>query len=380
MNAITNLHGHEVNERSLTAFPVTNSRSADLAQKMCHVDKIEPNLRGNYLVKGWFDRGSASVVFGESNVGKTFFALDLAMHVAAGRDWHGCKTSATSRGNHADAVYYVASEGGSGINNRITAMRHENGNLVRSANLILLPVSLDLCGQNDGAELARTINEKTGGAVLIVIDTLARAMGSGDENTTKDMGAFIQNVDLLRERTGAHVMIIHHSGKDKSKGARGSSSLRAAVDTEIELVRYGSTVMAETQKQRDMSCGKVFAYSLKSVFLGLDEDGDKVFSAVVQLAEPFKKKLKLNASDNAALQALEDVLADHGELKDVDGLPSDRKCVQIAKWRDLCKEKSIAKGSLENTARQAFGRALKSLQSKNIVAVLKDYAFKSEEG
>ena len=128
------------------------------------------------------------------------------------------------------------------------------------------------------------------------------------------MGMFIQSIDHLREATGAHVMVIHHIGKDASKGARGSGSLRAAVDTEIELTRTDDVVTAEARKQRDMPCDGVFSYRLKGVFLGHDEDGDKVTSAVVEATEAPAKRVKLTGSDKIALQALSDAIAQHGKV------------------------------------------------------------------
>ena len=72
---------------------------------------------------------------------------------------------------------------------------------------------------------------------LVVLDTLARSVAGGNENASEAMGAFVVNSDHIRHKTGAHVMAVHHSGKDAAKGARGHSSLKGAVDTEIELTR-----------------------------------------------------------------------------------------------------------------------------------------------
>lgn len=195
-------------------------RAADLAAALIPMSRVKPVLLSRYLVKGWLDRGAMSVVYGESNVGKTFLALDLAAHVAAGLDWHGHRVPAGEK--WAGPVLYIASEGGTGIRNRMEAMRRENPEL-DGDNLILLPTRLDLCTSDDSQWLVEMILTKLPRKPsLMVVDTLARAMGNGDENTAKDMGQFVRSVDHLREATGAHVMVIHHSGKDASKGARGS--------------------------------------------------------------------------------------------------------------------------------------------------------------
>lgn len=141
-------------------------------------------------------------------------------------------------------VIYIAAEGGAGILNRIEAIRRNRPDLMTSAgdgNFILLPTALDLLGETDAQALLDAIREDGADEKpdLIVIDTLAMTFSGGDESTSQDMGKFLNSCTKLRAATGAHVMVIHHSGKDTSEGARGSNSLRAATDTEIELTRDG---------------------------------------------------------------------------------------------------------------------------------------------
>lgn len=202
-------------------------------------------------------------------------------------------------------------------------------------------------------------------------------MGNGDENTARDMGAFIRNVDSLRNATGAHLMIIHHSGKDTSKGARGSGSLRAAADTEIELTRNGEVVLAEAKKQRDMPCGAVFAYCLKDVWIGTDEDGDAVTSATVDQAEPpAKQGPRIKGQALITMQAFGDALAAHGEVKTGSDFPPNRQCVSLTIWRDFCDRHSMTDGASTSAARQSFGRAWKSLQEREIIRVVDGFAWR----
>jgi len=360
--------------------PGVASRAGDLESAMQSLQSVKPILSGRYLVKGWLDRGSASVVYGESNVGKTFFALDLALHVAARLPWHGVNVAGMGEKEWPGQVYYLALEGGSGFSNRICAMRNERPDIFErietAGDFVPWPVAIDLHGATDGEAIVQAINNTSEPTALIVIDTLARAMGDGDENTAKDMGQFIRNVDLIRAQTGAHVMVIHHSGKDASKGARGSGSLRSAIDTEIELTRSGSVVMAETKKQRDMPSGTVFAYSLRGVFIGNDEDGDPVTSAIVEVAEPVKKVTRLKGQALIAMQAFGDALADHGETKAGEAFPTNRKCVSLDHWREYCDRHSLTDGADASAKRQAFGRAWKALQEKEIVRVLDGFAWR----
>lgn len=346
-------------------------RARELARFTRRITDVKPVLKSRYLVKGWLDRGASSVVYGESNVGKTFFAMDLAMHIAAGMDWEGSRIPSGDKWS--GPVLYVAGEGGYGINNRIEALRRDKPELVEAAgrNFALMKLSLDLCTSQDAAHLIEMIRDEfEEKPALIVIDTLARSMGAGDENTAQDMGKFVRSVDQIREATGAHVMVIHHSGKDTAKGARGSGSLRAACDTEIELTRTEGIVTAEAKKQRDLPCGATFSYVLKSVFIGFDEDGDKVSSAVIMGSEAAPKRPKLNGSDKIAMQALSDALAEGGKVMHSPLFPRNRECVTLEAWRAMCDRHSLSSGDSPSAARKAFFTVKNRLLEKGIVRIV----------
>ena len=235
----------------------------------------------------------------------------------------------------------------------------------------------------DRAGLMRALSDRVFAALparigLVVIDTLARTMGDGDENTARDMGAFVRSLDHIRNATGAHIMVIHHSGKDASKGARGSGSLRAAVDTEIHLTRTGPVVMAKTSKQRDMPTGKVFAYVLRDVELGADEDGEPVTSAVIEPTEPVEQKPRLSAQQTIALQALDDALAAKGEKLHSDQFPRNRRCVSLGVWREYCDRHGLSDGQSDSAQRRAFHAVKKALHTKEIVRIFDDYVWRCD--
>jgi hypothetical protein len=247
-------------------------------------DEAIPQLSRNYLVKGWLGEGQMSVIYGPSNVGKSFFALDLAWHIACGEEWNGHKVIGGS-------VLYLATEGGMAFHNRVVALRkkypeHKNVKLaVRPAPVNLLDGEVDMAVLE---KLCREVSRKHGQVKCIFVDTLSRSMAGGNENSPEDMTKFIGNCDKLREITSAHLDVVHHSGKDKAAGARGHSSLRAATDTEIELDYDENTGLrtAKATKQRDMETGVIFQFKLNVIELGVDEDGDSVTTCtVVQATE-----------------------------------------------------------------------------------------------
>jgi hypothetical protein len=205
--------------------------------------EAQPVLTQSYLVKGWLGAGQMSVVYGPSNVGKSFIVLDLAYHVAAGMEWQGSKING-------GPVLYLATEGGHAFKNRVFALTQKHGSTnvplaVRASPVDLLHPEADM---PELGALCQQIEQQYGKLAMIVVDTLSRAMSGGDENGPSDMTAFINNLDALRDFTGAHVLIVHHTGKDAAQGARGHSSLRAATDTEIELELNGTIRTATATK------------------------------------------------------------------------------------------------------------------------------------
>lgn len=236
--------------------------------------KLSLTAAAKPLIKGLLDQGAMSVLYGESNSGKTFIAMDMAYHVSTGRNWGDKKTAQLP-------VLYIVAEGGLGAYKRADALvrTYETAD---DFNLIISPINL-LRADADLKPLQSTIADyeraNGRGFGLVVIDTLSRAMSGGDENASTDMGAMVKNLDVLRASSRSHVMAVHHTGKDRAKGARGHSLLRAATDTEIEVADGQIAVT----KQRDMEGGFFRRFDLTEVVLGKDSDGDRVSSAVLRL-------------------------------------------------------------------------------------------------
>jgi hypothetical protein len=338
-------------------------RFAELKTRLVRLDAIEPVLSCNYLIKGWLTANGLSMLYGPSNAGKTFVALDMAMHIAAGAPWRECKVSA-------GPVLYIAAEGGSGVLNRLAAFKREKPRMA-GAPFILLPVGVDLHGDIDAKALAAILTDYS--PALVVVDTLARSMGEGDENTAKDTAQLVKNCDLIREATGAHVMLIHHTGKDEDKGARGSSAQRAAMDTEIMV----SNQTIKCKKQRDLIMPSDLHYVLRSVTLGTDEDGDPVTSAVVDPADkPVPVRRALKGKDQVAMTALTNALAEHGRTDMGDGYPKGVPVVSSEAWRAACAAHELTTGSSANAASMAFKRAKDKLIELDLVRGFNDYFWK----
>lgn len=221
-----------------------------------------------YLVKGILNRRTYAELFGAPGEGKTFVALDLAYHVAGAKPWMGRKV-------HAGPVLYLAYEGIGGLVKRAQALRQHYGGA--DVPLYVTGAAYDLRSLPGRQQLGQVIAGLPEKPILIVVDTFARALMGGDENSAQDVGAFNSAVAALIENTGACVLIVHHSGKNKNAGARGSSALLGAIDTELEVDNGQVT----SRKQRDVEIGEPIGFTLKGVSVGMDEDGDLLTSCVV---------------------------------------------------------------------------------------------------
>ncbi len=255
-----------------------------------HAKDIDVDLDQADFVQGILGHGQLSVIYGESNCGKTFFMTDLCFHIALGQEWRGKRVDK-------GGVVYVAMEGSIGLKKRVAAFRTHHG--INPDGFVMVPSPIDFMDpQGNIKEFIGLLDEAKrdlGSIRIVVIDTLARAIAGGDENSGQDMGMLVKHADMIRAKTGAHVCFIHHSGKDKLKGARGHSSLRAAIDTEIEISRDEGADYSTIRvvKQREMEMGEDMAFKLSRVVLGVNQYEEEVSSCVVEAyeSEPKVKKM-----------------------------------------------------------------------------------------
>lgn len=274
---VTNAYAYAQNEPGVKAalpevFPVVEAPPAPAPRttvRRLSAFAASQHRGPGYLVKGLLQRRTYAELYGQPGQGKTFVALDLAYHVAADKPWLDRKV-------HAGTVLYLAYEGIGGMVKRAQALRQKYGD--KDVPLYIAGASCNLRDAAGRAALAATLAELPEKPVLIVVDTFARALMGGDENSAQDVGAFNSAIAALIESTGACVAIIHHSGKDKSKGARGSSALLGAIDTEIEIDEGAITA----RKQRDIELADPIGFKLIPMVVGLDEDGDEMTSCVIE--------------------------------------------------------------------------------------------------
>ena len=234
------------------------------------------------LVEGVLTAGDGSVLYGDSNSGKTFFVIDMAAAVARGVRWMG-------RNTEPGLVVYLAAESPASVRGRLQAYQRHHG--VRVPNFAIVQSPIDLFDGDADTEaviaVVRQLERQRGQKVrLIVGDTLARLSAGANENAGQDMGLVVRRFDRIRSACNAHFLLIHHSGKAAANGARGWSGIRAAVDTEIEVTDSPTGRCAEITKQRDLSTkGERIGFRLDTVTLGTTKWGAAATSCVVVPAD-----------------------------------------------------------------------------------------------
>lgn len=248
-----------------------------------------------WLVEKVIPKRGFVALYGPPGSFKSFIALDLAAAIARSAPWMGQASTPSDHG----AVIYIAGEGHGGIGARIKACRIHH-QIEEGIPIYILRHQINLRSSADDinslmiavAELAETRQIKVD---LIVIDTLARAFGGGNENSSEDMGAFITSCGHLQQVFEAALLVIHHSGKDQAKGLRGHSSLLGAVDTELELLRFDDQPrgVVTISKQKDGEDG--VRYGFEMVEIEIDEPSENPLS----LDEP-RKSLAVNPADAEA--------------------------------------------------------------------------------
>jgi hypothetical protein len=221
----------------------------------------------NWLIKHQIGMNDVVVVFGASGTGKSFLVLDMAVCIASGIKFHGKGVTKTN-------VYYIAGEGNYGLDDRLLGFfrhyvelgEHVNVHGFRSSEQPASLMSAD--NAKLVAEDIRQFERNQGPVGLIIVDTFHRNLGEGDENSAKDMATFLSNVDAYLKPFNATVLIVHHSGLNNTSRARGSSSLRAALETEIMVETEGELMVVTNTKMKNRESPPALKFNLLPIALG----------------------------------------------------------------------------------------------------------------
>jgi len=246
-----------------------------------------------FVVEDLFETETLGLIFGDPGCGKSFLAVDLGLSVATGAPFHGRRTKA-------GPVFLIAGEGHNGLARRFAAWSKARGVPLAGVPLFKSERAaqfLDGASAKAVADAVEALAKHHGQPKLIIVDTLARNFGAGDENNTKDMSEFVSAIDDLMARfPGSSVLIVHHSGHAEKQRARGAMALKGALDTEYRVEKDGPIMRLTNTKMKDAPPPAALYFSLEPVEL----DGEAT-SAVLEPSEPPERTRQLTPAQRLAL-------------------------------------------------------------------------------
>ncbi|TFW10037.1 AAA family ATPase [Oxalobacteraceae bacterium OM1] len=280
-----------------------------------------------WLVKGVLPRTGLVVLYGPSGSGKSFVAFDLASAVAGdAAQWCGRRVAV-----HVP-VTIVCLEGSAGIGQRTQAWKQYHRRAQSPRMRVVMRQPFNFLEPAQVEALGRAIVEAGCAGGLTIVDTLNRATEGADENSALDMGRVIASADRLQQLVGGLLMVVHHAGKDSTKGMRGHSSLRSAADAALEVTNASGQRTLRIDKAKDAIDDLKIPFRLETVVLGQDEDGDPITSCVVVPDElpsaatgPGYPK---GPQQVAAINALGPVLCESKHFNKT-GAPAGRPCIPV---------------------------------------------------
>jgi hypothetical protein len=267
-----------------------------------------------WIIKNVLPQAGLVLLIGASGSGKSFIALDMAGSIARGEPWRDRKV----RGGRA---VVIAAEGAGGFRNRLVA--YDQYHEIERTGIGVIPDTPNFLHKNDVRDVVLALKD-FGPVDVIIVDTLAQVTAGGNENSGEDMGTALANCKALHQATGATVMVVHHVGKDETKGARGWSGIKAAADAELVVTRDGDDRSLEITKMKDGQDGTAFPFKLTTVAIGTDADGDVITSCVVQHLDqaPAKKREPKGPRAKHLWRVLNELMDLGGEGVTVDNLIS----------------------------------------------------------
>lgn len=280
----------------------------------------DPGRQHEWLMHGWLSMSDKSIIAGASRSGKSFLAIHISMALTFNIQVFGLAI-------RPGGVIYQAGEGALGVKKRLKAWRQHHGVAFNDSHpFVLLQRPIDIYRDHDRVkDLIEEINAHAATFEvplrLVVIDTLAKATAGADEISGKDMGMVLDNVDLIQQKTGAHVMLVHHLNAGGSK-VRGHSSIYANVDQVLLVERDEQTKIRTVilDKQKDDEDGGRFQFDLRQVVIGIDEEGRQITSCVCTAVaereavrrEEELKGFRLSPSNEGFMKAFFEAELKHG--------------------------------------------------------------------
>jgi hypothetical protein len=296
----------DVKARGERNFFDKNARESTALRLVGFDEMLSDDEPPRWIIHNFINEGAFVQIFGEPEAGKSFVAIDWGLCIASGRDWAGHRIFSPG------PVIYIAGEGTKDFNKRIKAWVKENGGasgkdlpFYRFNHATAL---LDEEKLIEAGKLIEAVTTKHGKVSAVVIDTLNRNFGGGDENSTKDMTAAVSAIDKIIRKFGCAVIVVHHTGHGDKTRSRGSGVLHAANDFDYKVERRGQYATVSCTKAKDFERPMEVSFRMEKVPVGRDADtGEDIDSLVfrkvdgveVELAEMEEAHAEKSVSDTA---------------------------------------------------------------------------------
>jgi hypothetical protein len=337
---------------------------------------IMPSLSDNYLIDQWIYRKAVGLLYAPRSSLKSFVALDKLLTLAAGmKSWYGFDTQPCG-------AFYLAAEGAEGMRERVHAFRLAHGLEEKNLPFVLLPNALNLLDSHQTNLLIQVIKEcqEQQDIGIVAIDTLAKTMRGGDENSFPVISTYLESIERIRDECGVTVIVVAHAGKDVTRGARGHSSLEADVDFVIRCERDEATgvVAVEVTKQKDAPDGTTLHFKLRQVEIGQSPTGRTKVSGVLELVTPdlaTKTRLAIGP-DQDEYDALTNVLLTKGRKVSHSSIPNE-PVVMLAEWLDEVINRDLLppKDTWKDADRKSWQRTRTRLREKGLIRIYEEFVW-----
>lgn len=317
-----------------------------------------------WLLQDILEQDTLALIYGPPKKGKSFVAVDWMCSIATGTPCHGHPAKQAP-------VFYICGEGHNGLARRFLAWSLARGISLAGAPIAVSNRALPMThpgavrAVSEAVEELRAITGMDPG--LIVVDTLARNFGA-NENDTEAMSVFITHLDAIREPFKATALIVHHSGKDETRGARGSTVLFGAIDASYVVTRDELGMVSLTpEAMKDAALPPAQIFGMTPVSLPIESpDGTEVTSCVLSplggdYTPPQRGKAGRGKNQTRALMHLNRLYEEHRARVERSGRDPDEARVLVADWRSACLDDGIAANR--------WPEVLSSLQSADRVCV-----------
>ncbi len=334
--------------------------------------ELTQNIRPpQWLINQYLEEHTLSCIFGKSGTGKSFISIDMACCIATGTSYHGYEVEQ-------GAVFYIAGEGHNGIAKRLKAWEIRNDVSLESAPLFISKRPAQLCNLQNAQEVAHAVDELSRihnqKPSLIVVDTLARNFGDGDENSTKEMNSFVNHIDFIKNEWNAAALIVHHSGLSDDGRARGSVALKGAMDHEYKVTKKGDFITLHSEKTKESEDPSDLNFKLVMTPVPHSEGNIPLKGAALVSIDQSSAdtKGKLTPQQHKGFKILKASIHDKGKER---LFSSDLKPIQsvtIEEFKEALKEGGIAKSNTTDAIRTAYKRIVGELVKQGLVIVSDD--------